>query len=141
VTLAQIARALADTARQRADLREADETLAAQEIQLRAMLQEAKRRLHSESRGSRLGSRMQHPSAAPREKRISIADSNTHNASEAKQLLLAAGASDSDVAKFCGVGRSTVQAWHAGRNPIPQKQAEAILGEWAVPLSAWPRIQ
>ncbi len=141
MTSEQIADALADTVAELEAARERVNLLEAQAIQLRAMLAEAKRRLTHETRGSRLNGRMLSKSEGPREKRISIADSNTHNASKAKQLLLALNVSDGDVAAFLSVGRSTVQAWHAGRNPIPTRQAEAILSEWGVPLSAWPRIQ
>lgn len=152
MTPEQLRRALADTAKQRADLKEADETLEAQEIQLRAMLVEATRRLKHGPVSSRLGGRMLSETAT-REERLhaiaadparakadKIAASNVRNASEAKVLLLELRVKDGEVAKLVGVNRSTVQAWHAGRNPIPRAQAQKILAQWAVPLSAWPKL-
>lgn len=138
MTLAQIDRLL-DRARRDAAKAEADlALLRAQVIQLEAMRDEAKRRLHSASGSSKLRGNMSTTTSSDR--RMKIAAAKTVHGGAAKTLLIAAGKSDGDIAAELGVGRSTVRAWHAGERQIPRRYAEAIEKAYGVPLAAWSKI-
>lgn len=75
-----------------------------------------------------------------------IAAANTRNEGNARAILLAADRSDQDIAdelhkRFkVQVGRSTVNAWHTGRRPIPREYRDYLEDKYPGTGAAWPRV-
>lgn len=102
-------------------------------------------RLHGEANRSSMRSNMQLDTAGKR-KSTKIAAANTRNERASRAILLAADRSDQDVAdelakKFkADVGRSTVNAWHTGRRPIPRQFRDYLEEKYPGTGPAWPRV-
>lgn len=77
---------------------------------------------------------------AGRPEHVRTAANRTRRQSESKQLQLAANRSDGDIAAELRVGRSTVNAWHAGRLSIPRHHANYLLVHYNIPLAAWSKL-
>jgi hypothetical protein len=88
---------------------------------------------------SKVDSNMQGLDVADKPENVRTAASRTRLDSEAKRALLLKVGSDADVAKLLGIGRSTVQAYHADRLQIPERHVKT-LEKKGVPRTVWKRI-
>jgi hypothetical protein len=101
--------------------------------------------LQSDDERSRMRSNMQLDTAG-KKKSTKIAAANVKNEGGAREILLAADRSDQDIAgelaKHFGavVGRSTVNAWHTGRRPIPRVYRDYLEKKYPGTGPAWPRV-
>jgi hypothetical protein len=88
---------------------------------------------------SKVDSNMQGLDVADKPENVRTAASRTRLDSEAKRALLEHVGSDGDVAKLLKIGRSTVQAYHSDRLPIPERHV-AALAKKGVLRSVWKRV-
>jgi hypothetical protein len=101
--------------------------------------------LQSGDERSRMRSNMQLDGAGKR-KATKIAAANVRNEGDARAILLAADRTDQDIAdelaKQFGrdIGRSTVNAWHTGRRPIPRAYRDFLEKRYPGTGAAWPRV-
>lgn len=106
---------------------------------LRALLQDGPDR-------SRMRSTMQLEDRAAKRKSTKIAAGNVKNERPSRAFFLDADRSDADLAdelhkKFkVDVGRSTVNAWHTGRRPIPAQYRDYLEEKYPGSGTTWPRV-
>lgn len=77
------------------------------------------------------------PQTAEAAKNVKIAVTRNRKGGESRRTQHAAKRTDADIADELGVARSTVAAWHTGRNAIPAAHASTLKKRYRI--TGWPR--